>query len=159
MKIASIIARSLLRPIFLVFGSKMFSHFIPTPPPEAPPRDFMTTLSVSHYAYVGGAFQVAGGVLLLTGRRVPLGLTLLGPVIVNILCFHVLMAPAGLLMAVVVTVLALFLLWRHHEHFAGTVKTVPSRPDSRAQQIAAAAAVHSWFAWPENPPRMIQEFN
>ncbi|MGD0262031.1 MAG: hypothetical protein ABSD29_19875 [Verrucomicrobiota bacterium] len=144
MRIASIIARSLLGLIFLVFGSNMFLHFIPMPPPpEGPARDFITALFVSRYLYVVGALQIAGGVLLLAGRRVPLGLTLLGPVIVNILCFHVLMAPAGLPMAVVVTVLALFLLWRHREHFAGIVKTVPSRPDSRAQHIAAATAVHS----------------
>jgi hypothetical protein len=51
-----------------------------------------------------------------------LGLTLLGPVIVNIVCFHALMAPAGLPMALVVSFLALFLLWRYRGHFAGLVK-------------------------------------
>jgi len=123
MKIATIITRSLLGLIFVVFGSNMFFHFIPMPPPpEGPARDFMTALFVSHYLYVIGALQVAGGVLLLIGRKVPLGLTLLGPVIVNILCFHVLMAPAGLPMAIVVSLLALFLLWRYREHFAGLVK-------------------------------------
>src|SRR5947207_1419474 len=96
MKIATIIARSLLGLIFVVFGLNMFLHFVPTPPPpEGPARDFMTALFMSHYLYVVGALQVVGGILLLTGRWVPLGLTLLGPVIVNILCFHVLIAPAG----------------------------------------------------------------
>src|SRR5437867_13117767 len=97
MKIVTIIARSLLGLIFVVFGSNMFLHFIPMPPPpEGPAREFMTALFLNHYLYVVGALQVAGGALLLIGRKVPLGLTLLGPVIVNILCFHVLMAPAGL---------------------------------------------------------------
>ena len=138
MKIASMIARSLLGLIFVVFGSNMFLHFIPMPPPpEGPARDFMTALFVSHYLYVVGPLQVAGGVLLFTGRWVPLGLTLLGPVIVNILCFHVLMAPAGLPMAMVVSALALFLLWRYRESFAGIVKAVPSLADSRDQKIAA----------------------
>src|SRR5258708_38098918 len=123
MKTATIIARSFLGLIFVVFGLNMFLHFIPTPPPpEGPARDFMTALFMSHYLYVIGALQVVGGILLLTGRWVPLGLTLLGPVIVNILCFHVLMAPAGLPMAIVVSLLALFLLWRHRGHFAGLVK-------------------------------------
>ena len=122
MKIATIIARSLLGLIFVVFGLNMFLHFIPTPPPpQGPARDFMMALFVSHYLYVVGALQVAGGVLLLIGRKVPLGLILL--VIVNILCFHILMAPAGLPMAIVVSLLALFLLWRYREHFAGLVKT------------------------------------
>jgi uncharacterized membrane protein YphA (DoxX/SURF4 family) len=141
MKIATIIARSLLGLIFVVFGSNMFLHFIPMPPPpDGPARDFMTALFVSHYLYVVGALQVAGGVLLLTGRRVALGLTLLGPVIVNILCFHALMAPAGLPMAMVVSVLALFVLWRCRESFAGIVKHVPARADSRDQKIAAGTA-------------------
>ena len=148
MKTATIIARSLLGLIFVVFGLNMFLHFIPTPPPpQGPARDFMMALFVSHYLYVIGALQVAGGVLLLIGRKVPLGLTLLGPVIVNILCFHVLMAPAGLPMAIVVSLLALFLLWRYREHFAGLVnpprhprpcpvrqlrrETQPSIPDSQ----------------------------
>ena len=68
-----------------------------------------------------GALQVVGGILLLTGRWVPLGLTLLGPVIVNILGFHILMEPAGLPPAIVVSVLALFLLWRLRASFAGIV--------------------------------------
>ena len=139
MKIATIIARCLLGLIFVVFGSNMFLHFIPMPPPpEGPARELMTALFLSHYLYVVGALQVVGGVLLLLGRKVPLGLTLLGPVIVNILCFHVLMAPAGLPMAMVVSLLALFLLWRYREHFAGLVKSVPTRAESGSQQIVAS---------------------
>src|SRR5437016_8887019 len=139
MKIATIIARSLLGLIFVVFGSNMFLHFIPMPPPpEGPAREFMTALFLSHYLYVVGALQVAGGVLLLIGRKVPLGLTLLGPVIVNILCFHVLMAPAGLPMAIVVWLFALFLLWRYRGPFAGLVNTAPVVPDLPRQAIATA---------------------
>ena len=143
MKIATIIARSLLGLIFVVFGLNMFLHFIPTPPPpEGPARDFMMALFVSHYLYVVGALQVVGGVLLLIGRQVPLvGLTLLGPVIVNILCFHVLMAPAGLPMAVLVSLLALFLLWRYRDHFAGLVKNAPAPSDLPRQAMATGNAI------------------
>src|SRR6266478_5968604 len=108
MKTATIISRVLLGLIFVTFGLNMFLNFIPMPPPpEGPAREFMTALFMSHYVYVGG------GLILLSGRWMPLGLTLLGPVIVNIVCFHVLMAPAGLPMAIVVSLLALFLLWRY----------------------------------------------
>src|SRR6201987_2100700 len=141
MKIATISARSLLGLIFVVFGLNMFLHFIPMPPPpEGPARDFMTALFMSHYLYVVGALQVAGGVLLLIGRKVRLGLTLLGPVIVNILCFHILMAPAGLPMATVVSVLALFLVWRYREAFAGLLKDVPASAASPVQQAKAGIA-------------------
>jgi uncharacterized membrane protein YphA (DoxX/SURF4 family) len=141
MKIATIIARSLLGLIFVVFGSNMFLHFIPMPPPpEGPARDFMTALFVSHYLYVVGALQVVGGVLILSGRWVPLGLTLVGPVIVNIVCFHALMAPSGLPMAIGVSALAGFLLWRHRGNFAGVVKASADPAHTLHQQIAATAS-------------------
>jgi uncharacterized membrane protein YphA (DoxX/SURF4 family) len=138
MKIATIIARSLVGLIFVVFGSNMFLHFIPMPPPpEGPARDFMTALFVSHYLYVVGAFEVAGGLLLFTGRWTPLGLALLGPVIVNILAFHVLMSSAGLGMAAVVSALVVFLVWRYRENFAGLVR--PPQPAHRQQPISSAS--------------------
>jgi putative oxidoreductase len=141
MKIATIITRNLLGVIFVVFGSNMFLHFIPMPPPpEGPAREFMTALFMSHYLYVVGGFQVVGGLLLFTGRWTPLGLILLGPVIVNIVCFHVLMAPAGLPMAIVVSLLALFLLWRYREHFAGLVKNTPGISDLPRQAVATGNA-------------------
>lgn len=141
MKIATILTRTLLGLIFVVFGSNLFLHFIPMPPPpEGPARDFMTALFVSHYLYVVGALEVVGGILLFTGRWVPLGLTLVGPVIVNVVCFHALMAPAGLPMAITISALAVFLLWRHRGNFAGLVKAPVGPTDTRQQQIAAAAS-------------------
>ena len=123
MKIATVIARVLLGLIFVVFGSNIFLHFLPMPPPPATPAgDFSKALMQSHYIYVVGLLQVIGGLLLLIGRYVPLGLTLLGPVIVNILLFHIFLDPSGLPMAIVVAVLALFLLWRHRTNFAGLLK-------------------------------------
>src|SRR5580704_9565655 len=141
MKIATIVARSLLGLIFVVFGSNIFLHFIPMPlPPEGPAREFMTAMFLSHYLYVVGALQVVGGLLLFTGRWTPLGLTLVGPVIVNIVCFHALMAPAGLPMAIIVSGLAVFLLWRHRGNFAGLVKAPVGPAETRHQQIVAAAS-------------------
>jgi putative oxidoreductase len=137
MKIATIIVRSLLGLIFVVFGANMFLNFIHMPPPpEGPAREFFTALFISHYIYVIGAVQVVGGLLLFTGRWTPMGLALVGPVIVNIVCFHALMAPAGLPMAIVVSALALFVLWRYREHFAGLVKNAPTRSDSLRQATA-----------------------
>jgi putative oxidoreductase len=105
MKIASVIARYLAGAIFLVMGLNGFLHFIPLPPPAGLAAQFMGALYVSHYLWVIFAFQVVGGLLLLVTRYVPLALALLAPVLVNILTFHVLMAPAGLPMALFVAVL------------------------------------------------------
>ena len=131
MKTLTIIARGFLGLIFVVFGSNMFLHFIPLPPPTGQAGAFFGALYVTHYVYVVAAVQVVGGLLLFT-RYVPLALTLLGPVIVNILSFHAFMAPSGLPLASVVAALALFLLWRHREHFAGLVK-----PVSRSEKAIA----------------------
>jgi putative oxidoreductase len=123
MKVATIIARILLGFVFVVFGSNIFFMFLPMP--EQKPSlatDFSKALMESHYMYVVGFLQVAGGLLLLIGRYIPLGLTLLGPVIVNILLFHTFLDPPGLPMAIVVSVLALFLLWRYRTNFAGLVQ-------------------------------------
>ena len=139
MKIVTTIVRSLLGLMFVVFGLNIFFNFMPMPPPpEGQARNFITALAVSHYFYIVGALEVAGGALLLAGGFVPLGLTLLGPVIVNILCVHVFLEPSGLLMAIVVSALALFLLWRYREHFAGLVKSVPTRAESGSQQIVVS---------------------
>jgi uncharacterized membrane protein YphA (DoxX/SURF4 family) len=139
MKIATIIVRSLLGLMFIVFGLNIFFNFMPMPPPpEGPARNFITALAVSHYFYVVGALEVVGGALLLAGRFVPLGLTLLGPVIVNILCFHVFLEHSGLPMAILVSALALFLLWGYREHFAGLVKSVPARAEPDRLQIVAS---------------------
>jgi hypothetical protein len=123
MKIIVIIARVLLGLVFVVFGLNAFFQFLLQPPlPSGPAGDFLKALFVSHYVYAVGALQVAGGAILLTGRFVPLGLTLLGPVIVNILLFHILLDHTGLPIAIVVAVLALIVLWHYRAPFAGLLK-------------------------------------
>ena len=122
MKILTIIARSLLGLIFVVFGLNAFLQFLHMPPPEGMAGDFTKALFLSHYYYVVAMLQIVGGAICLLGRFVPLGLTLLGPVIVNILLFHVFLEPSGLPLAVVVSALGLFLLWAYRGAFSGLIK-------------------------------------
>ena len=122
MKIATIIARVLLGLVFVVFGANKFLHFLPNPPMQGAGAQFMGAMFETHYLYVVATCEVLGGLLLLAGRFVPLGLTLVGPVVVNILAFHIFMDNSGLPVALVVSALALFLLWRHRQNFAGLVK-------------------------------------
>jgi uncharacterized membrane protein YphA (DoxX/SURF4 family) len=124
MKIATTIARILLGLIFVVFGLNAFFHFIPMPPPKGDlAGDFMKALFLSHYLYAVKFFEITGGLLLLSGRYIPLGLTLLGPVIVNILFFHFFLDPSGLPLGIVIGILALFLLWQYRSAFAGILKS------------------------------------
>jgi putative oxidoreductase len=105
MRVASLIARYLAGVIFLVMGLNGFLNFIALPPPGGVAGQFMGALYVSHYLWVIFAFQVIGGLLLLVNRYVPLAVAILAPVIVNILTFHVLMAPSGLPVALLVAIL------------------------------------------------------
>jgi putative oxidoreductase len=123
MKVFTIIARLLLGLIFVVFGSNAFLHFLPMPPPpQNLAGDYLRVFLASGYIYVIGAMQIIGGLLLLIGRFVPLGLTILAAIIFNILVFHALMAPEGFAPALVVTALEFFLLWRYRAAFASLLR-------------------------------------
>jgi uncharacterized membrane protein YphA (DoxX/SURF4 family) len=122
MKILTIIVRVLLGLMFVVFGANGFLQFMPMPEMSGPSGDFIGSMYATGYLQAIAALQVIGGALLLIGRFVPLGLTLLGPIIVNINLYHIFMDRAGLAVAVVVSALTLFLLWRYREAFAGLLR-------------------------------------
>lgn len=119
MKIATLIARVLLGLLFLVFGLNGFFQFLHMPPPTGLAAQYFGVLFVSHYLVPVFLLQVIGGALLLANRYVPLGLLLLGPVLVNILIFHSLMAPEGLPLALLATVLWLIVFASVRKAFAG----------------------------------------
>ena len=120
MKILILIARLLLGLISVVFGLNGFLNFLSTGPmPTGLAGQFIGALSLSHYYWVVAALQIAGGLLLLVNRFVPLALVLLGPVIVNIICFHVFLNPSGAGFAAVVAVLWLMVFYGHRQPFSG----------------------------------------
>jgi putative oxidoreductase len=129
MKITAAIARFLLGLIFLVFGLNGFLHFIPAPPPPSGTAgQFVGALFVSNYLVVVFLFQLISAVLLLINRYVPLALTLLAPIIVNILLFHILMAPSGLLLAIIVTMLWIVVFLSVRSAFGGLLhERVPTQ--------------------------------
>ena len=119
MKIVVLIARLLLGLIFVVFGLNGFLNFLSMGPmPSGLAGQFVAALALSHYFWVVAALQIAGGALLLVNRFLPLGLVFLGPVIVNIILYHVFLNHAGMLMAVVVTILWLIVFYGHRQYFS-----------------------------------------
>ena len=119
MKILNSVSRFLLGLIFLVFGLNGFLHFIPMPPPSGVAGQFLGSMFVTKYLLFVFAIQLVGGVLLLISRYVPLALTILAPIIVNILLFHSLMNPDGLVLALFVTILWAVVFASVRSAFAG----------------------------------------
>jgi uncharacterized membrane protein YphA (DoxX/SURF4 family) len=120
MKIVSLISRLLLGLIFVVFGLNGFLNFLNMGPmPSGLAGQFIGALVLSHYIWVVAALQLVGGALLLVNRFVPLALVLLGPVIVNIILYHVLLNPSGAVLALVVVVLWGIVFYSHRQYFSG----------------------------------------
>src|SRR6266404_307546 len=120
MKIILLIARLLLGLTFLVFGLNGFLNFLSMGPmPSGLAGQFIGALVLSHYFWVVAALQVAGGALLLVNRYVPLALVLLGPVIVNIILYHVFLNHSGAGLAAVVTILWLTVFYGKRQYLSG----------------------------------------
>lgn len=117
MKIAVLIARILLGLVFFIFGLNCFFNFIPA---QLPPGDAgaMMALMFKHgwFAFFG-VLYIVGGLLILIGRFVPIGLVILGPILVNIVLFHLTFHVPGLSIASVFVLLEIFLIYAYREHF------------------------------------------
>lgn len=119
MKIAVLVARILLGLIFLFFGLNGFFNFLHAPMPTGPVGQFMALLGPTIYMHFVFLVQVVGGLLLLSGQFIPLALVLLGPVIINILLFHVSMQPSGLPPGLFATLLWFIIFYGVRRAFAG----------------------------------------
>jgi putative oxidoreductase len=117
-KIATIIVRIFVGFAFVVFGANVFFNFMPAPAmTDTAGTRWVTAMVETRYFFVVGA-QVVGGLLLLINRYVPLGLAILGPVIVNILSYHLFMHREGISGAFIAAALWLFLFYAYREYFS-----------------------------------------
>lgn len=116
--LAPLIGRSLLGLVFLVFGLNGFLGFLQMPPPEGVALTFMGGLGASGYFFpLLKGTEVLVGLALLLGRFVPLALTVLAPITLNILAFHLFLAPDGLWKALVLVALQVGLAWSYRDAF------------------------------------------
>jgi uncharacterized membrane protein YphA (DoxX/SURF4 family) len=137
-------ARILLGLIFFVFGLNGFFHFLPQPPMSGPPAEFGAALFATGYMFpLLKGTEVLAGVLLLSGRLVPLALTVLAPVVVNIVAFHLFLAPSGLVLPLVIVALGVFLAWSYRSAFSGVLQ-VNAQPDGANQaRLASSSSVEA----------------
>jgi uncharacterized membrane protein YphA (DoxX/SURF4 family) len=110
-------ARILLGLVFFVFGLNGFLHFLPQPPMPAQAMGFIGGLgSASYFLPVLKGTEVLAGIALLSNRFVPLALTLLAPIIVQIVLFHTFLVPsAG--MSILLLVSEIYLAWSYRDSF------------------------------------------
>jgi len=135
-------ARILLGAVFFVFGLNGFLHFLPQPPMSGAAGAMMGGLAGSGYFFpLLKGTEVVSGALLLSGRFVPLALTLLAPILVNIAAFHLFLAPGGIGMAVVLVGLEIYLAVSHREAFAPLLRarSTPHRSERAASGREAVA--------------------
>ena len=119
MKIAAIIVRTLLGLGFAFFGLNMIHPLMAMTPPPGDAGVYFGLLYSHGFLFYIGAFQLLGGLLTLSGRFTPLGLTILGPILVNILLFHSLFGVPGIINGAVFSVLEIFLIWVYRPNFNG----------------------------------------
>ena len=118
MRYAILVCRLLLGLMFFVLGLNNILSFLKMPPPQNPDAlTFITILHVSHWMTFVGALMTVAGLLLLVNRFVPLALTLLAPVVVNILLYHALLWPHGAALALVALLLEAVLLAAYFRSF------------------------------------------
>ena len=126
MKIAILIARILLGLAFFAAGLLNILHKMSMPATLPADAITFTTLLMTHgYMTFVALLMVIGGLLLLVGRFVPLGLVLLGPILVNILLYHTLFQAPGIVPGIVLTVLEVFLIWAYRLSFRGLFDAAP----------------------------------
>lgn len=114
----TVYARVILGLIFIFFSSNYLLKFITLPEPTPEGAAFLGALAATGYMFpVIKIVEFIGGLMLLTGLWTPLGLTLLAPIIVNILLYHVFLDTGGLPLTIVIVILELFLAFAYKDEF------------------------------------------
>ncbi len=124
MKYAPPIAGALLGLLFIMSAVVVLFHLVTPPPPEpgTPAGMFMGAFAPTGYLTFVKVLELIGGILVAIPRTRNFGLLVLGPILVNILAFHLfLMKGEGLFnpLLLVIVLLAAYLLWVGRQAFAG----------------------------------------
>lgn len=144
MYLATTAARIVLGALLLVFGADYFFHFMPELPFTEKGGAFLEALLATGYLFpLIKLIEIGCGLLLISGRAVPLALALLSPVVLNIALYHLFLDPNGLLFGGAVSVLQAFLLWRYRSVFRGLLGTVEGTDSGRIWSTDRAHAAQA----------------
>ena len=116
--IVTMVLRIILGLILIIFGANKFAGFMPAPELPEAAGNFMGALAKTGYMFpLIGAVEVIVGLLLVLKKWVPFALILLAPVAVNMVLFHLKLAPGGIGPAAVVTILNVILIYANWDKF------------------------------------------
>jgi hypothetical protein len=133
------VTRLIVGGIFLASAVNGVLGIIPLPT-GGPSGALLTTLAGSGYFYpLLRAVELIGAALLLSGWLVPLALTLLAPVVVNVAAFHLFLAPQGLPVAGLLVAGELLLAWHHRSAFRSMVGAGPATQAAGSVSSSAMA--------------------
>jgi uncharacterized membrane protein YphA (DoxX/SURF4 family) len=137
------VARVGLGLVFAVLGANKLVSFLPQPPMSGPPAEFFGALFATGYMLpLLAATEIVAGIMLLSGRFVPLGLTLLAPIIVNIVGFHLFLAKGAYGLPLVVLAAEVYLAWAYRDAFAPMLRARVTSRAGRDQAHARLAEAH-----------------
>ena len=136
-KVSTTAARIVMGGMFLFSGLNGLLHFAPMPPMPTRALEFAGALAATGYLFpLLKVTEIAAALMLLSGRFVPLALTMLAPVLVNIVAFHAALAPQGIAVPLVLLAAELYLAWVHREAFAPMLR---AKSASTADEVSANA--------------------
>ncbi len=139
---APVAARLFLGGLFVLFGLNGLFQFLPMPAPPEKAGAFLGALAATGYMFpLIKVTEILAGLALLSGRFVPLALTVLAPIMVNILAYHGALAPAGLALPVVLAAVGVYLAYAYRGSFKGVLdaNAKPSETEAHARTAEAAA--------------------
>ena len=123
MKHLPMLARVVLGLIFAVFGVIGLFELGPQPEMSEEAGAFMGAIMDTGYLWpVIKVSEIVCGVLLILGMFVPLALVVLAPIALNILLFHVFLAPEGSVIGIVILVLGLYIAHQHRESYSAVLR-------------------------------------
>ena len=110
--------------MFINSGLNKFFHYMPIP--KDMPENMLKLMG--SFMEIGWLFpliavaEIVGGVLFITNKFRALGVIILFPVLVGILLTHILNAPSGLPIAIVLWIIELWVIFENREKYLPMIK-------------------------------------
>lgn len=116
---------SILFALLLINGGlDKFLHYMPVPEnlPDALKNDNLAFMEIEWLMPMVGLAELAGGILIIFPRTRALGALVVFPVMVGVLLTHIFVAPEGLIIALVIWAILLWIIYDNREKYLHLVK-------------------------------------